>query len=66
MLQKCSNGAAKVRLSGTGFHRPILDLIIYVKQFVSLSLKWVPLVCSQLEQLTTSGVSPTALCEGQA
>lgn len=64
MLQIRSYGAAKMQPSGTVSGRPPFNLIIYVKYHAHLSLTGAILVCSDLEQVTTSGDSPTALYGG--
>ena len=64
MLRKCSDGAAKVHPSGTVSGRPPINLIIYVKSAALLPPAGVLRVCCDLSQITTSGVSPTALCDG--
>lgn len=66
MARICSYGGAKLKPSWTGNRPALLDLIIYVKNHAHLSPTGLLQVSTQLEQLGTSGVSPTALCDGVA
>lgn len=70
MARICSYGGAKLQPLGTGKRPALLDLIIYVHYAALPYPAGVFLVCSEIVgeavNLTTSGVSPTALCDGAA
>lgn len=66
MAQICSHGGLDLRPPRTGKRPALLDLIIYVKNHAHLCPAGVSQVCTQMEHLGTSGVSPTALCDGVA
>ena len=66
MTQICTYGGANLRPSGTGKQPLPFNLIIYVHCAALPCPAGVSQVCTQLEQLGTSGDSPTALCGGLA
>lgn len=70
MTQICSHGGLDLRPPRTGKRPALLDLIIYVHCHALPCLAGVSQVCTQnvgeAVILSTSGVSPTALCDGVA
>lgn len=70
MTRICSHGGLDLRPPRTGKRPALLDLIIYVNCHVVRYLTIWLQVCIEIVgvavNLNTSGVSPTALCDGMA